>query len=490
MRLDLNQAFPEALDGSRGPLPKQAQFLRCALDPSVLDKDPLNHRNKYIAYVGGLGSGKTLIGCITVLSWAVTQPGEYLISRQYYPELRDTTMKTFFDVCPPELIIEHRVAENKVRLRSAMGKESIILFRPLEEPDKLRSLNLSGFYIDEANQVTEAAFMMLQGRLRGKGLRKGILTMNPKGHDWVYRWFVKQDHLKTPYMKNLMTLIKAPSTENIHLDPSYIQTMMESWSDDRIQRELMASFDSFEGAVYAEFRRDVHVVRPFKIPKDWTKVIGIDHGYRNPAAWVWGAIDYDGTMWIYREFYEKEWLIEEICKKGKDGSHSAYGRMAHDEKIQCAFIDPSTHATRASDGLSDYDWYTTHLPKDFVLADANNSKTAGIDRVKSLFKLDNRGKPKIQIFSDCHHLIEELANYRYAELPISKQGNADEKEEPVKVNDHACDALRYLVMSQPETVPAKEDIYERVKYNSLEGALFRELEEIRAGGKKRDPFGD
>src|SRR2546430_8857423 len=54
------------------------------------------------------------------------------------------------------------------------GRVSNVIFKQLDESDKLRSLNLSGFYIDESSQVSEAAFMLLQGRLRGPGLRKGI----------------------------------------------------------------------------------------------------------------------------------------------------------------------------------------------------------------------------------------------------------------------------------------------------------------------------
>lgn len=45
MLLDLNNCFPEGIDGTRKPLPKQAEFLRKALSPTEA---------KYIAYVGGI----------------------------------------------------------------------------------------------------------------------------------------------------------------------------------------------------------------------------------------------------------------------------------------------------------------------------------------------------------------------------------------------------------------------------------------------------
>jgi phage terminase large subunit len=455
---------------------------------------------KYIRYCGGIGSGKTLIGCIQVILWAVQHPGDYLISRQFMPELKLTTYKTFKDVCPPALIVEERVADGIIRLRTAVkGKVSNIIFRGLDEPDKLRSLNLSGFYIDEANQTSEAAFMLLQGRLRGPGLRKGIMTMNSGGHDWSWRWFVKKDMITKDEVKVQFVNIYAPSTENIHLPEGYVETILATWSEERIKREIYADEDSFEGQVYTEFRTDLHVIQPFAIPKEWPRYIGIDHGFRNPAAWVWGAMDYDGVLYIYREFYESEWLIEDICKKGKDKKPSVLQMMQKPgtnppqyEKIEWAKIDPSTKSRRNErEGvkLSDYDLYVENLPSDFPLGTANNDVTPGIDKVKTWLKPSAQGKARIYVFNTCVNLIDEVSKYRYPELPVNQQGKKAEKENPVKVDDHLCDALRYLVMGLPDAPSKLENIYEKVKYNSLEGQLYRDLQELRNPDTGKDPFG-
>jgi PBSX family phage terminase large subunit len=483
MRLDLNKAFPKAKDGTQGPLPKQRQFLQRALDL----KGP-----QHILYCGGVGSGKTLIGCITVLSWAVLYPGDYLIARQFFPELKITTLKTFLELCPKELIKEYRVADGIIKIKAVGGKVSNIIFKQLEEPDKLRSLNLSGAYIDESSQVSEAAFMLLQGRLRGGGPMKLILTTNPNGHDWQYQWFVKQDMIKDKEDRKNFCLIKAPSTENVHLPPKYVANMMASWSDERIQREIMGSFDAFEGMVYHEFRRDVHVVQPFVIPSTWTRIMGIDHGYRNPAAVLWAAIDYDENVYIYRELYKREWLIEELCKgKQEDGAYEpGINKLTGKEVIEYAKIDPSTRARRGTTGGSDFDAYIEHLPSGFPLGMANNEKTAGIDRVKSYLKIDPKtNKPKLFIFNTCPNLIEEMSQYRYRELNTGQQGKQNEKEEPAKVNDHANDSLRYLIMSRPEPPKDTDDVWKRLEYNSGAGSLYRELQAIKKP-KVKDPFGD
>lgn len=477
--INLNDCFPEALDGSKGPLPKQKLFLQLAMQDSA---------PKYIRYLGGIGSGKTMIGCITVLAWAVTYPGDYLVGRQFYPELRDTTLKTFLEICPKELIVEHRVADAIVKIRSSNGQISNIFFRQLEDPDKLRSLNLNGFYIDESCQASEAAFLLLQGRLRGKYVRKGILTTNSAGHDWGWRYFVHQDMFKNEETKKLFCNIKAPSTENTHLPPDYVETALATWSEERIRREIEADESIFEGAIYSEFRENVHVVKPYKIPKEWPRIIGADHGFRNPSAWIWGAVDFDGNIHVYREFYHKEWLIEEIVKGNKRFNLPGVLDLSKGERIQACYMDPSVRATRGQTGFSDWDTYLEHLPNDFPLIKANNDVNAGIDRVKSYLKQHPiTQKPRMYIFDTCRNLIQEIINYRYEETPAGSIGKRNDRESPRKYNDHAVDALRYLVMSRPEGVEDPE-LRRASSWPTLESRLQKDLKQAKSGKKSnKDP---
>lgn len=469
-RIDLGEYLPAGKDGTKHLLPKQKIFYNSMLKANG---------PKYGAYIGGIGSGKSVIGCITLRDLAITEAGDYLICRQFMPELKTTTYKTFLELTPPELILEHRIADHHIKLKAINGVSNIY-FRPLEEPDKFRSMNLNAFLIDEANQVSEEAFLLLQGRLRGRAWRKGMVVSNPNGHDWCYRWFYKKDHLKSDDVKKMFHLVRAPSTENIHLPEDYLSPLFEAWSEDRIKREIEGSFDAFEGAVYSEFRRDVHVIKPFRIPEEWTKLIGIDHGYRNPAAWIWCAIGPDSEVYVYREYYESEKLINEIV--------DATFKLMPGERIQRAFIDPSTKARRGTTGESDWDEYYRLIPKDFALYAAINDVQVGIDRVKSYLKPTGRLKrPMLYIFDTCTNLIEEMTQYRYQELKPNQEGKRAEHEKPVKANDHALDALRYVVVTLPE--PNKEPVnkLDKLKYNSLERSLQQELQRIKTP-KIKDPF--
>lgn len=470
--LDLNRLFPPAADGTHSPLPKQAEFLRLVLDA----QGP-----QYVSYYGGFGSGKSVVLCTAMITQAVVYGGEYVIARHFMPELRRTTMKTFVELLPKELLIEHRVADAEVHIKSAKGK-AVFYFVGLDDPGKLDSLNLSGWAIDEASQCPEEAFLKLQGRLRNpKGLRKGIMVGNPKGHDWVYRKFVSKLDI-APEKRSCYRMIVAPSTENKHLPEGYVEGMLGSYSKERVQRDIMGSFDSFEGMIYSEFDRHIHVIKPFEIPKDWTRVIGADHGFTNPAAFLWGAVDHDGSIYIYREYYERERLIKDIAQD--------LTRLNGKEKFDAIYIDPSTKKVSSQTGSSDWDTYLENIPKSWALIPARNDVEAGLDRVKTYLRVNEKtGKPKLFIFDSCHNVIEEISEYRYQELSPQMQGKANEKEAPRKYKDHAVDALRYLVMSRPEVPKNESPLKKLLDTPGLEGTLRRELYGIKKPTPK-DEFRD
>lgn len=474
--IDLRRLFPPAADGSHSPLPKQAEFLKLVLDP----KGP-----QYVGYYGGFGSGKSVVLCTAIITQAVLYGGDYLISRHFMPELRRTTMKTFLEMCPKELVLEVRVADAEVHLKSKGGKATIY-FIGLDEPGKIDSMNLSGFAIDEASQTTEEAFLKLQGRLRNpKGLRKGLLVGNPKGRDHVYRYFVSKVAIK-PDAHHKYKMIVAPSTENIHLPEGYVEGMLSSYSKERIERDVNGSFDSFEGMIFSDFNRSLHVVDPFDVPKEWTRVIGQDDGFTNPAASIFGAVDNDGNLWIYDEVYQRETLVEDLCK------NFIAPKMAG-QKFQAMYIDPSTKAKRnQANGraYSNFSVYMENLPDWLPIIPANNEVQTGIGRVQSFMKVNPKtGEPRLKIFSNCTNLIEEIGEYRWAELSANQEGTKNQKEEPRKYNDHACDALRYLVMSRPDPNQDTKVPEYKKGYPTLSHRLQADMDAIK-NPKPRDPFGD
>lgn len=394
------------------PLPKQAAF---HLSPA-----------RFRFYIGGFGSGKTLCGAMEALKVAMQYPGGFgLIARKTYPELRDTTRRTCLEEWPREVVTQFKESEN--HLWFANGSE--VIFRHLENTEHLLSLNLDWFWIDEGSEVTEDEFLKLVGRLRGaKGPRRGWVTGNPEGHNWFWARCVR-DAAKHPDHH----LVVAPTTENVHLPPDYVQTLLSTYEGAMLQRYVMGDFSAFEGQIYDNFSRAVHVVRPFAIPDDWPRVVAADHGYTNPAAFLWLAVDPDGDVVVYDEHYAKGMLVSEHAAVVK--AKGLHGPVV---------MDPSTRATQAITGKSVADEYLEH---DVATVPAVNDVRAGINRVKEYLKVRDNGRPRLYIAETCVNLISEMESYKWRDIRPGQAANAP--EEPVKQNDHAVDALRYGVMYLP-----------------------------------------
>jgi len=420
-------------------------------------------KQKFRLYAGGFGSGKTIAGAYEVIINALKYPKNFiLVGRATYPELRDTTRKEILQfpvICDNKeyefgsspLIKSYNKADNSLILIN--GTE--VIFRALDELDKVKSLNLGGFFVDEVTEISEEMWLALNGRLRRKGAKHfAIGTTNPEGHDWVWKTFIaggntirEWEHktrfgvIKTFVLeKGNHFVVTATSEENPHLPEDYVPTLLTNFPEEWVKRYVYGSFDTFSGLVYHEFTED-NLIKPFPIPKDWYRFVGIDYGYRNPTAVLWGAVNHKGHIFIYDEYYESGKLISESTEiiKTKTGS----------QRIQMWLGDPAMRQTSGATGLNVLDEFAKN---GLIIQPANNSVISGINRVKERLS-DNT----LKIFKTCQNLRTELGMYKWKDLKPGAIQDAPDK--PVKKNDHAADALRYMVVYLYETPVAVKKTY-------------------------------
>ena len=234
------------------------------------------------------------------------------------------------------------------------------------------------------------------------------------------------------------------------------------------RRHYLGSWDDVQGLVYDEFVEARHVVKPFEIPDTWEKGFILDHGFTNPTAVLWYAIDYDGNIILYDEHYMKEKPVSfhagEILKRG----------------IAQGWCDPSIFAKTQSRG--NYIYSIADEYKDFKVslwpADRSD-EAASIARVNEFFKAD-----KIKVFSTLPNFIDEVSNWKYkTRANVRLAVNAP--EEPEDLNNHLMDDLKYLIASRfkksskPEPLPVERslDWYDKQKEYEIE------LKERRHGRK-------
>jgi phage terminase large subunit len=209
-----------------------------------------------------------------------------------------------------------------------------------------------------------------------------------------------------------------------------------------------------EGIVYEGWDTSLHLVDWQLIPADWPRYLAIDFGYSNPFVAQWWALDPDNRLVRYRELYRTQSLVEDMAheiRKHSQGEHitaiicdhDAEDRATLERHLSCVCVQagasPPIHRG------------TTAARKDVspgIQAVAQRLKPAGDGRVRlSLLRgaltqrdqlLDERKLP-------CS-TEEEIEGYVWdtAQPKFNPDGSA-RKEEPLKMNDHGCDAMRYMV---------------------------------------------
>lgn len=422
------------------------------IEPTSKQSEFITSTAKYACYSGGYGSGKTYAGCLRSLLLS-QYPGNFgLVGRNYYAELRDTTRRTFFEICPPEFYDESHGGQWKQsenHLKFVNGSE--IIFRHLDSitEKELLSLNLGFFFIDQAEEIDENVFRVLQSRLRLNVVpnRYGFIICNPEPGNWIDQTFRKpilENKRENPSSE--FHMIDSKMTDNPYLPPDYVQSMINSYPEDLRKRFIEGEWDVFENQIYSEYQYKTHVIDPFSVPKGWEFIVGVDHGMVNPTCCLLAAIDHDGNLFIIDEYYQPG-IVSDHAR--------AIHKMTRDKEISMWLIDPSTQAkTREKEGMM---WSVLDEYEDYGLyfIPANNEKLAGINRVKEFLKPQKSRRhpitreipsPRVFIFKNCVNLISEMPAYQWKKYRSLQSKNAS--EQPRDFNDHAMDTLRYIIMSR------------------------------------------
>jgi PBSX family phage terminase large subunit len=444
--------------------------------------------HRFGAYGGGFGNGKTLAGALKAYRHCMQKDAFFLIGRRHASDLADSTQRDFLALFGQMGKFSPKNASFKFYKDGAMWSE--VIFRHLDDMQSLTNMNLSGFWIDQAEEVSEDAFDFLLGRIRRPvHRREGFITYNPNGHDWIWRRFIKKigkDGKPLPNASDFNVLIASTLENEKNLPEDYVKALL-SMPAEWQKRFVQGSHDVFAGQIYDEFNPSIHVIPPFQIPNTWERFRSIDHGQNNPTSCHWYAVDYDGNIYVYQEYYQEKDVVSNHVKMINEMSmvRNTDGELGPDVYAYTV-IDPSTHAkTKEKDGYR-FSVADEYLDAGIATIAGQNEVIAGINRVKEYLKIDPTrfhpflktddgepimGAPRVFIFQSCPALIEEISQYRWKAYSGKMLANSDKdeiKEQPVKRADHAVDDFRYAIMSRPQSPLRMQQIEPWIFNNPLE----------------------
>ncbi len=385
---------------------KQAEFHKCPA--------------RYKAFIAGVGAGKSYISCLEGLLQS-SRPGSLgAIISPNYRMLRDSTYRTFLDVCPRQLILKEREARNEIVLRTS-GKPSEILFRSADDPETLRGPSLAWFILDEASLMSLETWRIMIGRLRQQGYEhKGMVATTPKGRNWVHQVFVERP------TKEHAAFTCPTHVNKRNLPNGFIESLEQQYTGEFLKQELYGEFVSFEGLVYPQFDLNLHVMENEQLPaiKLYRRVVcGIDWGFSNPFSLLAIGIDGDGRADVIDEVYMSRLAPEQVLSYCRD-----FRDKYRPDTFFCDPAEPASIQMLCDAGLN--------------AVPAVNDIMPGISCVSSYLPRQADDRPRLRIARRCSGLINEFPLYVYGQ---TKDGRSTEK--PVDASNHSLAALRYALMT-------------------------------------------
>jgi len=206
-------------------LPKQENAVYYLKDKSTTE----------VLYGGAAGGGKSALGCLWLIEMSLKYPkSRWLMGRSKLKTLKETTLNTFFDLAN-ELGISNQFTFNAQSntIFWTNGSEIILkdLFLYPSDPhfDSLGSLEITGAFIDECNQLVYKAWQVVKSRIRYKLTEFDLIpkllgSCNP-AKNWTYKKFYKPD--KANELPKQRKFIQALPTDNPHLPQSYLDSLLE-----------------------------------------------------------------------------------------------------------------------------------------------------------------------------------------------------------------------------------------------------------------------
>src|SRR5699024_9817173 len=128
----------------------------------------------------------------------------------------------FFEIFPEEFIVYRSKQKNYIDTINGHR----VIFRPLDDEQKARSLTLSGFWVEEANGVDFSYFTQLQTRLRSPATKNhiGILSSNPDMNHIKTEFLLKADEIHNAQDKIPQNEDEINTDISVHIAPTHLNT--------------------------------------------------------------------------------------------------------------------------------------------------------------------------------------------------------------------------------------------------------------------------
>ena len=278
----------------------------------------------------------------------------------------------------------------------------------------------------------------IHGRIRASGNPGG------KGHIWVKARFIDA---MPPYHpledENGLTRMFIPSkiSDNKYLkdNKQYVSLLKSSGSAELVRAWLDGDWNVVAGAFFDCWNKN-HVIKPFAIPKDWTRFRSFDWGSAKPFSVGWWAVS-DGGLHIpknaivrYREWYGAKSANIGLKLTAEEVADGILKREKGDDIIY-GVADPACWKVDGGASIAE-----RLIKKGVRFRAADNSRINGWDQMRQRF-VGEDDEPMIYVFDTCLDSIRTI--------PLLQHDENKPEDLDSEMEDHAADDWRYACMSRP-----------------------------------------
>jgi len=490
---------------------------------------------RHVAVYGGVGSGKTFVLQYKMFKKLCKYPGSHGIQmRKTQRRIKATIWKDMLDQFG-QYISEQNLSDMVQTMHNGSAISYMHSWDQEQGVKHLDGANCSFFLQSQSEDIPEKSWHKMLERSRRKEYDGGVIPDeefmfavdgNPRSKShWVWKVFAvgaklrvetervqgedieykvyekmswviigKDGHAlyynqdkaiaeaKFPYIDGAdrmeqrvdHMLVVIPTANFKFLRGDYRETASQGRGKRDAGRYLDGMFDSYTGAIYDNFNRDIHLVKPFSIRKDldrskWVRILGIDWGLRdiNPTCCLWCVYDRDNDVYYYyREYYA--------------GSLSASNQAAKivelnkGDPVDFCFCDPSMWnrlgVTAAGDkNLENPVSIASQMQDVFdegsgIVMMRGNNASSGRELVRK--QLDsNNGIAGLHIFDNLEQLTTEVEGYQFLEPYEDKMPRQDTQIEAVKKkDDHGPDVIKYITAGKHMYDKSADLIEDRAYY--------------------------
>jgi len=451
--------------------------------PTTYQAEYLRRTERYKASAGGYGTGKSRLIIEDVIKHVLLiQGARVAILGRSYTALQGTFIKEFYGMFPARLVRTKN--ESKHELTLTNGSE--IIFRSLDDPTKLKSMNLTMAVMVEASDTPYSGFTMLQSRIRNvaamipeldqDGLIVKYYDQRSKEYKIKYRidvrhiaietnpdsGWVKRDFLLDAgtvefygesfnegykFHKTLdpHKYIQVVSTSaNPYLPPTYEAEQTRGKSKAYIHQFYKGSFNFSSNLVFPNV--GTRIVAPHPLPREFDEqgrrvlyfLPGLDYGINDPTHVVFTAFSIEERMlYVFAEMREDNTDVKDLSKiyrrNIKENGTNIEGLL------MLPPFDGRSYNKRESDLKTIGGMFEA---EGLFFQPSFSSHEARIIKLNALINHE-----QIEIYSSCEFLIDEILNYKFK---LDKSG--EPTKNPVDKRDHGITALEFVVVELPHNL--------------------------------------